>query len=74
MSQNTFKIGDEVQLKTGGPPMTIVRGTSTDLVCTWHNPVTGKFEEAVFPPAALRRWVASEAHGGFGGFVVRDSD
>jgi uncharacterized protein YodC (DUF2158 family) len=70
MSQNTFKVGDPVQIKAGnGPAMTVVRGTSTELVCTWYNPHTGKYEEAVFPAAALRLAVTPELHGGFGGSI-----
>jgi len=48
-----FNIGDVVQLKSGGPKMTVthIRGANS-LDCTWFEGV--KLHEGTFPPDALR--------------------
>jgi uncharacterized protein YodC (DUF2158 family) len=51
-----FKGGDIVQLKSGGPPMTVLRAGDmygTKLVwCSWFDGATEKTGK--FPPAALK--------------------
>lgn len=55
MSSNPFKVGDIVELKSGGPPMTVT-AVSTNLVgyreikCQWF---FGKMETATFAPDVL---------------------
>jgi uncharacterized protein YodC (DUF2158 family) len=55
MGSDTFKAGDIVELKSGGPPMTIVEVNSNlaghvEIVCTWF---FGKIETASFAPGVL---------------------
>ncbi len=55
MGSDTFKAGDIVELKSGGPPMTIVEVNTNmvghvEIVCTWF---FGKIENATFPPGVL---------------------
>jgi len=51
----TFKIGDLVKLKSGGPTMTVTRvdnlGIRTIVRCTWF--AGSKKEQGEFPPEAL---------------------
>jgi uncharacterized protein YodC (DUF2158 family) len=48
-------IGDPVMLKSGSPSMTVVGTTSTGKTrCAWWNVQVAKFEEAEFPPGALK--------------------
>lgn len=46
-----FKIGDTVQLKSGGPVMTVTEVGTTDCTCTWFDLSTPKY--FTFPHAAL---------------------
>ena len=49
-----LKIGDIVQLNSGGPKMTVAGLQSDGAVrCVWFSP-DGKQESGVFPPDALR--------------------
>jgi uncharacterized protein YodC (DUF2158 family) len=49
---NEFKIGDVVQLKSGGPPMTIARFLENGAaVCVWFN--EGKPEQKGFATPLL---------------------
>jgi uncharacterized protein YodC (DUF2158 family) len=54
-----WKVGDEVQLKSGGPIMTVIKvGTyegEPGVVCTWFGK-DNKPERHLFPPAALLRY------------------
>ncbi len=57
MAEETFKVGDVVKLKSGGPKMTVTvvgdrLGTAT-VWCTWFDG-TKKFD-GDFPPSALER-------------------
>ena len=60
MASETFAVGDTVELKTDGPPMTVVSGPdSADYyTCTWF--AGKKNERARFPSASLRRMDDSE--------------
>jgi len=48
-----FKIGDIVQLKSGGPKMTVVQiSSSTNIFCSWF--AGAKHERANFHPDSLQ--------------------
>lgn len=57
---NDFKVGDKVQLKTGGPEMTVTAITNpaaskaTVEATYWHQE-SGTFRKWNFPPDALQR-------------------
>jgi len=51
----TFKVGDVVQLKSGGPPMTVTKVSSnmvgtTEITCIWF---FGEMETGTFKPDTL---------------------
>ncbi len=49
-----FKIGDIVQLKSGGPKMTVENpGSSTNLWCQWF--AGSKLEKGNFPKESLNK-------------------
>jgi uncharacterized protein YodC (DUF2158 family) len=52
MSQ--FRPGDQVRLKSGGPPMTVlgVNTKNTEVKCSWFDTAQAFHQEA-FPPGAL---------------------
>jgi uncharacterized protein YodC (DUF2158 family) len=57
----TFKVGDVVQLKSGGPPMTVTRVHSnmvgfTEITCQWFYGLmeTGTFKPDVLMPSKPR--------------------
>ena len=53
MSASTFEIGDIVQLKSGGPKMTVTNhGSKGEIVCSWFG--GSKKESAMFPFDALK--------------------
>ncbi len=56
MAKSRFEIGDIVQLKSGGPKMT-VKGTSPsiggDLLCQWFS--GSKLNHGYFDPETLQR-------------------
>jgi uncharacterized protein YodC (DUF2158 family) len=59
--QEQFKDGDIVQLKSGGPKMTVIEGfigTSGWVRCAWF--AASKHETAAFPPESLKRPDADE--------------
>lgn len=58
MSDQTFAPGTVVQLRSGGPNLT-VSSSGAYTVVLYHNPVTGLFEEFTIPPSSLRE--ANEA-------------
>jgi uncharacterized protein YodC (DUF2158 family) len=50
-----MNIGDPVMLKSGGPAMTVVGTTNAGRIrCAWWSTQLSKFEEAEFPPGALK--------------------
>ncbi|MGH0265140.1 YodC family protein [Sinorhizobium meliloti] len=57
--ENEFKPGDVVQLKSGGPPMTVSdvpKGSATKYICVWFKGASK--EQAGFEPHSLKTWVA----------------
>jgi uncharacterized protein YodC (DUF2158 family) len=59
--QSTFKIGDIVQLKSGGPEMTVQtspEAPSKNYKCQWF--AGKKLESGIFPPDSLMRVTAEE--------------
>lgn len=50
-----FKVGDLVQLKSGGPIMTVAGAQEGGRVrCSWWSDKDQKFDEGYFPPATLK--------------------
>jgi uncharacterized protein YodC (DUF2158 family) len=68
MSSEQLKEGDLVQLKSGGPVMTVVNpgGFSGWPVCNWFEGSAVK--SGSFPPAALRKVPEEEAGAGGSSF------
>ena len=64
MSSGQLKEGDLVQLKSGGPVMTVVNpgGFSGWPVCNWFE--GGALKSGSFPPAALRKMPEEAGAGG----------
>jgi uncharacterized protein YodC (DUF2158 family) len=59
-----FKLGDVVQLKSGGPAMTVSERVAADTVrCIWFDGATARNE--VFPVAALQRFEGPKPAAGF---------
>lgn len=59
-----FKLGDVVQLKSGGPEMTIYRIDGSDIACTWFVKQEPKYNS--FPKEVLEK----VEHGGTGGIFL----
>lgn len=50
-----MNVGDVVQLKSGGPLMTVLRiDTQETIVCQFWHPSANKFDSAVFQSAVLK--------------------
>ncbi len=49
-----FQIGDIVQLKSGGPAMT-VKDNSKDIVCIWFNTHNSKYQNDTFNELLLEK-------------------
>ena len=49
-----FRPGDQVRLRSGGPPMTVlgVSGKGEEVKCSWFD-AGGGFHQEPFPPGAL---------------------
>jgi uncharacterized protein YodC (DUF2158 family) len=59
MPSEQFKVGDVVQLKSGGPLMTIVADEgSGNFFCRWFN--GGQIDQSAFPSTALRKEAESK--------------
>ncbi|WP_408398329.1 YodC family protein [Paraburkholderia nemoris] len=59
MATQSFKIGDSVQLKSGGPEMTVKsvpEGPVKSYRCQWF--AGKKLDEGVFPPDSLKAHIA----------------
>lgn len=50
----TFKLGDVVQLKSGGEPMTVEDIDGLDISCVWSE--KKKIERNTFPAITLRKY------------------
>jgi len=50
---NAFKIGDVVQLKSGGPEMTVSKIDAEEVLCTWWSSQESDHKERSFDPALL---------------------
>lgn len=49
-----MKIGDTVQLKSGGPVMTVVEvDAGNNATCLWYASAAGEFRTHVFPASLL---------------------
>ena len=51
---NTFNVGDVVQLKSGGPSMTVGEVDGADVWCVWFDKTekkTGSFNAATLAPS-----------------------
>jgi len=56
MSAQQLAVGDTVELKSGGPTMTIVHLDEDldQMECTWFASAGGSLQRGRFPPIALR--------------------
>lgn len=56
----TFKIGDTVVLKSGGPKMTVTKGTNAygDVDAMWF--AGAKRESGSFPPQSIQLYIEPE--------------
>ncbi len=52
---DTFALGDIVQLKSGGEPMTVEEVDGSDISCVWSE--KNKIERAMFSAVTLRKCV-----------------
>jgi uncharacterized protein YodC (DUF2158 family) len=48
-----FEPGDTVQIKSGGPLMTVVKATVAEVTCLWFSEQAGDVKTAAIPPVAL---------------------
>ena len=70
MSAENFKLGDVVQLKSGGPSMTVTYvGSENTLYCKWFE--GSKVHEGEFPSSALKRVPEDIGQTPFFGEVVK---
>ena len=62
-----FNDGEVVQLKSGGPLMTVKFSDGRSVICQWFNNVKGiqKLEEATFPENSLAVVPDNDEAGGF---------
>lgn len=49
----SFEPGDTVQIKSGGPLMTVVKAGSTEVTCLWFSEQSGEVKTATLPAIAL---------------------
>ena len=54
MSTETFEIGDVVDLRSGGPSMTVYAVDDNGIHCMYWNGTNGKFEYQSFDPILLK--------------------
>lgn len=50
-----YKIGDVVEVKGGGPPMTVSEVSGSTVSCQWYNCAECRFSGDAFPAAMLKR-------------------
>lgn len=55
MAQQAFVVGDVVQLKSGGPNMTVTTVEGKEIFCEWFSGDSNEVKRYVFPPDALRK-------------------
>ena len=55
MSDYSWKTGDRVQLKSGGPIMTVKQVLLDDVTCVWWEESKKRFQSPKFPAAMLTR-------------------
>ena len=48
-----FEPGDIVQIKSGGPLMTVVKTDESGVLCLWFNEATGEVRTATIPTIVL---------------------
>lgn len=56
-----FNLGDTVQLKSGGPVMTIVKLTLKQVTCTWFDEHNVLHEPTTFPRDAVKPAASAES-------------
>ncbi|ACB93718.1 YodC family protein [Beijerinckia indica] len=49
----SFEAGDIVQLKSGGPAMTVSGSSAEGIHCLWFAEISGEVKSAVIPPICL---------------------
>lgn len=49
-----YKIGDVVQLKSGGPIMTCIDIEGDDIVCSWFSKKSDSYQTERFPKLSLK--------------------
>lgn len=54
-NENAWSIGDEVQLKSGGPIMTVFALTEAGVECRWFS--DSELRGETFPPGTLKAFV-----------------
>ena len=62
-----FKVGDKVQLQSGGPAMTVIEVNGSDVTCTWFAGQEPRVN--AYPSAALRQHVTIGPQGGYRGTI-----
>lgn len=64
MSDNTFNVGDIVQLKSGGPGMTVAAVNGDKIDCTWfaYDAATCTHSDT-FKTAMLKAWEKPDCKG-----------
>ena len=58
----SVKVGDQVELKSGGPPMTVDFVGEVSVKCKWFDG-DRKLQTGNFQPDSLKPWVADEDEG-----------
>lgn len=64
MPASAFKAGDRVELKSGGPAMTVSSVASNKVTCVWWDQPKQAYTERIFESAVLQAWVALTDPGG----------
>lgn len=58
-SMQNFEVGDVVQLKSGGPRMTVVEVKPEGITCQWYSKEDEDYKSGIFAPDALKPYVSS---------------
>jgi uncharacterized protein YodC (DUF2158 family) len=51
----SFEPGDTVQIKSGGPLMTVVKVTANEVTCLWFSEQSGEIKTAPVPVLAVAK-------------------